>query len=332
MYEATFPKVGDSVTVRVKEVKDIGAYVELLEYNHIEGMIMSSEISRKTRIRSIKSLTQVGKHEVVSVLRVDEEKGYIDLSKRIIQESAKVVAQEKFTKSKNVHGILCHVSAQCKVLTQTLYEMFGWDLYRRFSHAEDGLRQCMVDDHVLDSYALPDNIREVLLRVIHRRFALPAVKLRAEIEVSCFTAEGVDAVIAALQVGKKCSTPAVRIAINLLAPPLYMMTTTATDTTKGLETLTTACDAIRQSISLRKGYFRMHRAPHIVSESDEVQLAKRVAKLERENQEVDGDDEKEEEEEKDDEPEKAETALANTKVDQFVMQLNKDGIASMIPK
>ena len=44
-------------------------------------MILLSELSRR-RIRSIQKLIRVGRNEVVVVLRVDKEKGYIDLSKR----------------------------------------------------------------------------------------------------------------------------------------------------------------------------------------------------------------------------------------------------------
>lgn len=65
-------------TIRIAEM---GAYVTLLEYNNIEGVILLSELSRR-RIRSINKLIRVGRNEVVMVLRVDKEKGYIDLSKR----------------------------------------------------------------------------------------------------------------------------------------------------------------------------------------------------------------------------------------------------------
>lgn len=52
----------------------MGAYVKLLEYDNIDGMILLSELSRR-RIRSIQKLIRIGKNEVVVVLRVDKEKG-----------------------------------------------------------------------------------------------------------------------------------------------------------------------------------------------------------------------------------------------------------------
>src|SRR5690554_5273799 len=60
--------------VNVRQIAEMGAYVQLLEYDNIEGMILLSELSRR-RIRSIQKLIRVGRNEVVVVLRVDKEKG-----------------------------------------------------------------------------------------------------------------------------------------------------------------------------------------------------------------------------------------------------------------
>merc|ERR1719450_1285825 len=85
-YEQKYPEVDDLVTVQVKSIAEMGAYVCLLEYNNIEGMILLSELSRR-RIRSINKLIRIGKQEVCMVLRVHKEKGYIALSKlRVSQE------------------------------------------------------------------------------------------------------------------------------------------------------------------------------------------------------------------------------------------------------
>lgn len=74
MYEQKYPNVDDLVMVKVKQIAEMGAYVSLLEYNNIEGMILLSELSRR-RIRSINKLIRVGRNEVVVVLRVDKDKG-----------------------------------------------------------------------------------------------------------------------------------------------------------------------------------------------------------------------------------------------------------------
>ena len=65
--------------VNVKQIAEMGAYVKLLEYDNIDGMILLSELSRR-RIRSIQKLIRVGRNEVVVVLRVDKEKGQFQWS------------------------------------------------------------------------------------------------------------------------------------------------------------------------------------------------------------------------------------------------------------
>lgn len=73
-YKEKYPEVDDVVMVNVRSIAEMGAYVHLLEYNNIEGMILLSELSRR-RIRSINKLIRVGKTEPVVVIRVDKEKG-----------------------------------------------------------------------------------------------------------------------------------------------------------------------------------------------------------------------------------------------------------------
>lgn len=72
-------------------------------------MILLSELSRR-RIRSINKLIRVGRTEPVVVIRVDKEKGYIDLSKRRvspedIERCVEIVSKAKvrLTLEKNVH-------------------------------------------------------------------------------------------------------------------------------------------------------------------------------------------------------------------------------------
>ena len=60
--------------VNVRSIAEMGAYVHLLEYKNIEGMILLSELSRR-RIRSINKLIRVGRNECVVVIRVDKDKG-----------------------------------------------------------------------------------------------------------------------------------------------------------------------------------------------------------------------------------------------------------------
>jgi hypothetical protein len=66
-YEDQYPEVESLVMVSVKQIADMGAYVALLEYGNIEGMILLSELSRR-RIRSINKLIRVVTAAATTVL------------------------------------------------------------------------------------------------------------------------------------------------------------------------------------------------------------------------------------------------------------------------
>ena len=123
----------------VRQIAEMGAYVNLMEYNNVEGMILLSELSRR-RIRSIQKLIRVGRDEVVVVLRVDKEKGYIDLSKRRVSPEEVQKCEEKYRKSREVHSIMRHVAEKRQIALEELYQMFCWPLYSKFTHAYDAFK------------------------------------------------------------------------------------------------------------------------------------------------------------------------------------------------
>lgn len=138
-YENQYPEPEEVVMVNVTNISDMGAYVTLLEYDDIEGMILLSELSRR-RIRSINKLVRVNRTEIVMVIRVDKEKGYIDLSKRRVDPEDVIKCEERYNKAKAVHSVLRHVAEVKGLKLETLYEKIGWPLYKKYGHAYEGFK------------------------------------------------------------------------------------------------------------------------------------------------------------------------------------------------
>jgi len=300
-YEQKFPEIEDVVMVNVRSIADMGAYVHLLEYNNIEGMILLSELSRR-RIRSINKLIRVGRTEPVVVIRVDKDKGYIDLSKRRVTPEDVERCTETFSKSKAVNSILRHVAQilgfQSNEELEDLYVKTAWHFEaktKKKGSSYDWFKQAVQDPTVLEECGLEDTVKKVLLDQIQMKLTQQAVKIRADIEVSCYTYEGIDAVKNALRAGIACSTDEVPIKINLIAPPLYVMTTSTAEKTDGLKILEEACKAVEDKIRSTGGSFNFQMKPKVVTSTDEADLAKQLEKLEQENAEIDGDEDSEEE-------------------------------------
>ena len=198
-----FPNVDDLVVIQIKKITDTGIYVELLEYNNIEGFITLSELTR-VRFRSITALVRKDKRDVAVVLRVDQEKGYVDLSKRRVTPDDQQRANHKYAQSQAVHGILGYVAESSKTSLEQLYRDFGWDLYERFPHALDAFKS-MVKNHGLIPASLSPFVRSSFLSVIKQRLTPKSVKLRVDMEVTCFAPAGIDGIKAALKAGERKS-------------------------------------------------------------------------------------------------------------------------------
>lgn len=352
-YEPEFPKVEDVVIVQVNQIAEMGAYVSLLEYDGIEGMILLSELSRR-RIRSINKLIRVGKNECVSVLRVDREKGYIDLSKRRVSSDELVAAQERFNKGKTVHSIMRNVAKQLDRELSELQRMITWPLARskKWAHPHDAFvwavqnpeqvftslrelqeqqltqyrqrleelrriaasgpqeqldadansddeeeEETMSEEHLVASIAaleegleLPEDIKTTLLQHIRRRLTPQPIKIRADIDVSCYNYEGIDAVKAALAEAKAFSKPNMPLTITLIAPPQYVLQTSSLDKNEGIQRARDAVEAVRAKIKEKGGQLVVRMEPRATTARDDERLEELMNKMEAENNEIDGDE------------------------------------------
>jgi len=302
-YKQKYPEIDDVVMVNVRSIAEMGAYVHLLEYKNIEGMILLSELSRR-RIRSINKLIRVGRNECVVVIRVDKDKGYIDLSKRRVSTDEVKKCEEKFTRGKTVASILRHVGEileyESDEQLEELFEKTAWYFDEKNKHiggAYEAFKHAVAEPTILDVCGLDEKTKEVLIANINRRMMPQAVKVRSDIEVSCYSYEGIDAVKDALRMGLKLSTEEFPVNINLIAPPLYVVTTTTLDRDGALESLAKVIAAVKESIEKSCGQFVVKMEPKVVTDTDEAELSKELQRLEQMNTEVDGDDSADEDEE-----------------------------------
>ncbi|XP_050368404.1 eukaryotic translation initiation factor 2 subunit alpha homolog [Argentina anserina] len=308
MYESRYPEVDMAVMIQVKNIADMGAYVSLLEYNNIEGMILFSELSRR-RIRSVSSLIKVGRIEPVMVLRVDKEKGYIDLSKRRVSEEDIAACEERYNKSKLVHSIMRHVAETLGIDLEELYVNIGWPLYRKYGHAFEAFKVIVTDpDTVLNALtcevkvtgpdgqevtkvvpAVTEEVKDSLVKNIRRRMTPQPLKIRADIEMKCFQFDGVLHIKDAMRKAEAAGNNDCPVKIKLVAPPLYVLTTQTLDKEQGITVLGNAIEACTKAIEHHKGKLVVKEAPRVVSEKEDKLLQEHMSKLRQENEEVAGD-------------------------------------------
>ena len=274
----------------LEKIAEMGAYVKLLEFDNIDGMILLSELSRR-RIRSIQKLIRIGRNEVVVVLRVDKEKGYIDLSKRRVSVEDIVRCEERYNKSKSVHSIMRHVAEKTQTPILQLYEDIGWPLNRKFGHANDAFKLSITNPDVWNDVKFPNEaVKSEFQSYISKKLTPHPTKIRADVEVTCFKYDGIDAVKDALRKAEAKSTQDTQVKVKLVSPPHYVLTSQCLDKQAGITLLEDAIKDLDTSIKEAGGGCVVRMAPKAVTEHDDAELQALMEKRARENEEVSGDE------------------------------------------
>lgn len=244
----------------------------LLEYENMEGYLLSTEVTKK-RVKLVNKYMKVGKQEPMMVIRVDMEKRYIDLSKKKVLAADAERTEIYYKKAKMVHNILKQMAVKlgpdCTLLS--LYERFGWDLYDKYGHAFDAFRLIMSDkEAVFKEIKISAEDQRVLVEAISRKMAPTPLKLRADFELTCFTYEGIDALKAALLTAKasvNAKDPQIQVSFKLIAPPHYRIETVTLKKVEGLELLEQALKEIEGVIKEKGGTFKIVNKPQIIGDS-----------------------------------------------------------------
>ena len=85
-YKRTLPYIGEMVSTEIMEFSEIGITVFLREYKKEAFMSYNESSSSSKKMKTIKKQLDKNKNNILNVQEVDYEKGFIDVSKRCVNE------------------------------------------------------------------------------------------------------------------------------------------------------------------------------------------------------------------------------------------------------
>lgn len=133
-------------------------------------------------------------------------------------------------------------------------------------------------------------MKKELSNYISTRLTPHPTKVRADIEVTCFGYEGIDAVKTALRTAEESNNAEGQIKVKLVAPPLYVLTSQCLDKAIGIKMLEEAIVRIEKKIKESGGGCTVKMPPKAVTAHDDAALQELMEKRERENMQVSGDE------------------------------------------
>jgi translation initiation factor 2 subunit 1 len=215
-----WPEVGDLVMATVQEVTDFGAYVKLDEYDK-RGLLHISEIS-SSWIRNIRDFIREGQKTVLKVLRVDTEKGHIDLSLRRVTKRERIEKVMSWKRERKAETLLRTVAEQTGLPLEEVYEKAGAPMEKEYGLYEGFERAVKEDMSVLTKIGVPEQIATAIVEIAKERMHVPMVKVKGIVELHCMKPKGVKIIKEAFSNAKKAEkSRGAKFRFYVVAAPKY---------------------------------------------------------------------------------------------------------------
>jgi len=215
-----WPEVGDLVIATVETVTDYGAYVKLDEFNK-RGLLHISEIS-SSWIRNIRDFVREGQKVVLKVLRVDIEKGHVDLSLRRVTKREKIEKIMSWKRERKAEALLRSVAEKAGLPLDEVYEKAGALLEKEYGLYEGFEKIAREGVDVLTKMGISEELASAFVEVAKERIRVPTVKVKGIVELRCMKPNGVKVIKEAFLNAKKAEkTRGVELRFYVVAAPKY---------------------------------------------------------------------------------------------------------------
>jgi translation initiation factor 2 subunit 1 len=257
--KAEWPEAGDLVIASIEKVTNYGAYVFLDEYGK-EGLLHISEVSSGW-VRNIRSFIREGQKTVLKVLRVDAEKGHVDLSLRRVTKRERREKILAWKKDRKAEGLLRSVAEKLNVPVEEVNEKAGALIEEKFGELYKGLEKTAREGpEVLLELGVPKNLAVAIAEIVKEKIKLPLVKIKGTLELQSAKPDGVvqirKALLSAQQIEKPSGT---KVRVYVVAPPKYCIEVSAEDYKKAERVLEKATETAIKNITKAGGTGTFHR-------------------------------------------------------------------------
>jgi len=245
-----FPEEGDIVLCTVKKILFHSIFASLDEYKNLEGMIHISEVS-PGRIRNLRDFVKEGKQIVCKILRVDKEKGHIDLSIRRVNTSQRIQKNQEFKQEQKAEKILEIIAKNLDLSLEKIYEEIGFKLIEEFETLYNGLQSIALDPKLIEPFKTNKKIKDALISLVQERIKPQEIEIRATLTLKSIASNGIEVIKDILKKIKNDNT-----SISYISAPTYRVIVKAPDYKKGEEIIK----------NIEETFLKLIKAPNISGE------------------------------------------------------------------
>jgi translation initiation factor 2 subunit 1 len=187
-----FPEEGDLVFATVTNVQYNSVFVKIEEYGR-QGLIHISEVS-PGRIRNIRDYVKEGKMVVCKAIKIDEEKGHIDLSLRRVTEMQKRSKTDERKQEQKAENIIELLASTMKVPVDKVYNDISSVLLPKYEMLQYAFEDVIENNVSLKSLGVPEVYADKLEVLVKEKIKPKKVTISGTIVIKSYEEEGAELV------------------------------------------------------------------------------------------------------------------------------------------
>jgi translation initiation factor 2 subunit 1 len=227
METAELPERGDIVLCTVREISPHGIYVDLDEYNGMNGFLHISEISTGW-VRNIDRVAKVGQKLVLKVVRAERSRREVDLSLRQVTNEERRNKLIEWKQKEKVMTILSMVKKKL-VMDDKQFSDIVTKLQNEYGTLYEALEDATKrGEKTFASMSLPPEVVNEMVTTAREKIASPKYEVGSIVEMSSNASDGILQIKRALAAGLNASSVA-EIKMTYVGAPRYRVRVTADD-------------------------------------------------------------------------------------------------------
>jgi translation initiation factor 2 subunit 1 len=191
------PEEGELVLCTVTNVQNHCVFAKLEEYGY-SGMIHISEIA-PGRIRNIRDYVKEGKIIVCKILRVNRERGQIDLSLRRVSENQHKIKINEVKQEQRAEKIIETAAKELKADLEQIYSEISKPVFEHYPSLFSCFTDVVKGECNLEQLGVPKKTAAALMQVVILRLKPQQVTTQQDVKIQSFSPEGVEIVKNALK-------------------------------------------------------------------------------------------------------------------------------------
>jgi len=185
-----FPEEGELVLCTVTKIFHHSVFVDLDEYSNRSALIHISEIS-PGRIRNLRDFVVEGKKVVCVVLRINQEKGHIDLSLRRVNERQRIAKNNTIKMEQKSEKIVELAAQKIGEDPKKAYENVYSKVSKKYSTLIECFEEVSVDAVKLESLGVEKHLAQELTELIKQRIKPPQIEIKGQMKITLYLSDGI---------------------------------------------------------------------------------------------------------------------------------------------